>query len=50
MKAGSSTSVLVDSDGEEEPSRKVAIHKRRFCDCMLDDERTDEVGSKGIKK
>ncbi|XP_046902732.1 ubiquitin carboxyl-terminal hydrolase 37 isoform X2 [Hypomesus transpacificus] len=43
VKAGSSTSVLVDSDGEEEPSRKVAIRKRRFCDCMLDDERTDEI-------
>ncbi|XP_067118099.1 ubiquitin carboxyl-terminal hydrolase 37 isoform X1 [Osmerus mordax] len=43
VKAGSSSSVLVDSDSEEEPSRKVAIRKRHFCDCMPDDERTDEI-------
>lgn len=41
---GSSSSILVDSDSEEELSRKVVSHKRRLSDCLPDD-RADEVGA-----
>ncbi|XP_038862619.1 ubiquitin carboxyl-terminal hydrolase 37-like [Salvelinus namaycush] len=39
---GSSSTVLVDSDSEEELSRKVVSRKRRLSDCLPDD-RADEV-------
>uniref|UniRef100_A0A674BW82 Ubiquitin carboxyl-terminal hydrolase n=1 Tax=Salmo trutta TaxID=8032 RepID=A0A674BW82_SALTR len=39
---GSSSTILVDSDSEEELSRKVVSHKRRLSDCLPDD-RADEV-------
>lgn len=41
----SCTSVLVDSDSEEEPSRKVNVsRKRRLSSCLPDDEdRPEEV-------
>uniref|UniRef100_A0A674BWE2 Ubiquitin carboxyl-terminal hydrolase 37 n=1 Tax=Salmo trutta TaxID=8032 RepID=A0A674BWE2_SALTR len=34
---GSSSTILVDSDSEEELSRKVVSHKRRLSDCLPDD-------------
>lgn len=34
----------MDSDSEEELSRKVVSHKRRLSDCLPDD-RADEVGA-----
>lgn len=43
VKSGSCSSILVDSDSEEELSRRVASRKRRFSDCMPDDDRTDEI-------
>ncbi|KAM9447985.1 ubiquitin carboxyl-terminal hydrolase 37-like isoform 2-T6 [Salvelinus alpinus] len=39
---GSSSTMLVDSDSEEELSRKVVSRKRRLSDCLPDD-RADEV-------
>nr|XP_046218697.1 ubiquitin carboxyl-terminal hydrolase 37-like [Oncorhynchus gorbuscha]XP_046218698.1 ubiquitin carboxyl-terminal hydrolase 37-like [Oncorhynchus gorbuscha]XP_046218699.1 ubiquitin carboxyl-terminal hydrolase 37-like [Oncorhynchus gorbuscha] len=39
---GSSSTILVDSDSEEELSRKVVSRKRRLSDCLPDD-RADEV-------
>uniref|UniRef100_A0A4W5RI04 Ubiquitin carboxyl-terminal hydrolase 37 n=1 Tax=Hucho hucho TaxID=62062 RepID=A0A4W5RI04_9TELE len=41
---GSSSTILVDSDSEEELSRKVVSRKRRLSDCLPDDDRADERG------
>uniref|UniRef100_A0A8C9VN37 Ubiquitin carboxyl-terminal hydrolase n=1 Tax=Scleropages formosus TaxID=113540 RepID=A0A8C9VN37_SCLFO len=39
LKSTSSISVLVDSDSEEELTRKAANRRRRLSDCLMDDER-----------
>ncbi|KAG9349426.1 hypothetical protein JZ751_027869 [Albula glossodonta] len=40
LKPGSSTSILVDSDSEEELTRN---RRRRLSDCLADDDRTEKV-------
>ncbi|XP_018590953.1 ubiquitin carboxyl-terminal hydrolase 37 isoform X1 [Scleropages formosus] len=43
LKSTSSISVLVDSDSEEELTRKAANRRRRLSDCLMDDERSEKV-------
>ncbi|CAB1328389.1 unnamed protein product [Coregonus sp. 'balchen'] len=40
---GSSSTILVDSDSEEELSRKAVSRKRRLSECLPDEDRADEV-------